>query len=71
MDPLELMIEALNDLPNTRFRRPVGGFKTTYELVVFFEGVRQLTAENRIEVEEKRNKAALSDQPYIYFVPSY
>ena len=36
-NPLALCIEALNDIPRTRFRQPIGGCKDTYELVAQLE----------------------------------
>lgn len=71
-DPLKLAIRALNDIPNTRFRNPIGDrFRTTYELVAFLEEVKRHTEMFEEEMETNPKKAQGWGKMYLYFVPVY
>lgn len=69
-DPVILAIVAFNELPNKRFRHPVGGYKTTYELVAYLEEVVRHSSEIRKELNNPRTLRTAGDA-YLYHVPSY
>ncbi len=67
-DPLDLAVQVLSDLPNTRFRQPIGPYKTTYELVPYLEEIARLSKEVHKASREKTELPAYSDA-FIYFYP--
>jgi len=68
-DPLEIVVRALNDIPDTRFRQPVGMFRSTYELVAWLERIRCCTSEVRKECDIRFRTMQASGAVSIYCVP--
>jgi hypothetical protein len=69
-DPLEIVIRALNDIPDTRFRQPVGMFRSTYELVAWLERIRRCTSEVRKECDIGFRTGQAQGAVHIYCVPT-
>lgn len=69
-DPLQLAIHALNGVPNTRFRTPIGRFKSTYELVAFLEEVKCHSDTISEQLADDPEKANAWGEAYLYHVPT-
>jgi len=70
-DPLQLAIHALNNVPNTRFRTPIGKFKTTYELVAFLEEVKRHSVAISEQFADDPENAKTWGEVFLYHVPTY
>lgn len=69
IDPLSLAIRALNDMPRTRFRHPVGPYQDTYELVAYLTELK-LFSNAMIEAEINGRKKEGSYKGFLYFDPA-
>lgn len=67
-DPLDLAIKAFNDMPNTRFRQPVGPYRTTYELVAYLQEIRWFSG----EIMQAKTPDDMPDfkEVFMYFYPA-
>ncbi len=69
IDPLEMAIDAFNDIPNIRFRHPIGPYISTYELVAYLSEVKRHSDAVMKADEEGRDKSGHSTV-FIYFFPA-
>ena len=67
-DPVFLAIKAFYDIPNTRFRQPIGPYENTYELVAYMEEIVRFSSEVHGAIEVKKEPPPTSDA-FIYFYP--
>jgi hypothetical protein len=68
-DPLDLAVQALNDIPNTRFRQPIGPYRSTYELVAYLSEVARHSEEVMKADKEGRDLPTYS-KVFMYFYPA-
>jgi hypothetical protein len=69
IDPLEMAIDALNDIPNIRFRHQIGPYSSTYELVAYLSEVKRHSDAVMKADKEGRDKPGHSTV-FIYFFPA-
>lgn len=68
-DPLVLAIKALNDIPNTKFRDPIGPYKTTYELVAYLNEVLVYSDMVTLSRLIGHEQAPRTDRVFTYYFP--
>ena len=68
-DPVSLAIRALNDMPKTRFRHPIGPYQDTYELATYLTEVKRFS-DQIIEAETSGEKKEGSWKGFLYFDPA-
>lgn len=68
-DPLSLAIRALNDIPRTTFRHPIGPYRDSYELVAYLAEVKRFSDEI-IEAKTSGQEQEGSWKGFLYFDPA-